>query len=96
MKSLVSQVGLIGKKGLTDQPFFELHVEHNVLTIKAAPESSHCRSTVGLCKAMMRMYVHIPKYTKLRTLITIIDLVGMKGNTKHVRGLTMFDRVSVR
>ena len=69
---------------------------HHILTIKTAPESSHCKSTLGLCDATIIMYVHIPTYTQLSTAMTTDDIVCINGNTKQVTGLAMLDSVSVR
>ena len=68
----------------------------HILTIKAAPESLHRNSTLGLCDAITIMYVHIPRYTQLSTPMTSDDIVSINGNIKLVTGLAMLDSVSVR
>lgn len=69
---------------------------YHLLTIKAAPESSHRNSTLGLCDAITIMYTLIPMYTQLSIAMTTDDIVCINGNTKHVTGLAMLDSVSVR
>ena len=80
---------------INNAPLYNL-TGHSLLTIKAAPESPHRNSTLGLCDAITIMYVHIPRYTQHSTSMTTVDWVRINGNTKQVTGLAMLDNVSVR